>query len=157
MFASLRTASRPLVRRPYLARSLQTASVPPTSSASTSQPPPKSSKPRKPREKATSTPALSTQEAQAEQTVKYPYHIGRSWRGGEPVYEDWVRGGRARTLIRLVQGDQKKLLQDLQTTLFAPLGIDETRLDGRVRLPGHIDLRGHWRREVVFWMRERGL
>ncbi|EJT98477.1 hypothetical protein DACRYDRAFT_24516 [Dacryopinax primogenitus] len=88
--------------------------------------------------------------------VNYGYYIMRTARGGEPVYEDIVRNGRKRTLIRLVKGDSKKLQQDLMETLFKPLGVTEETLLSRVRMPGHVEFRGHWRPHVVGWMRERG-
>ncbi|KZO99469.1 hypothetical protein CALVIDRAFT_596059 [Calocera viscosa TUFC12733] len=133
MFASLTLARR----TPVLARSLQTAAV-------------RSNAPKRAQEQA---------EAGSSGPYKYPYpyHIARTSRGGEPVYEDFVRGGRQRTLIRLIHGDSRKLLQDLRTTLFDPMGVTEQELDSRIRLPGHIDLRGHWRPQIVLWMRERGL
>jgi len=86
----------------------------------------------------------------------YGYQIARTARGGEPVYEDYVRNGRARTLVRLIHGDSKKLCEDLLETLFKPLGVTDEKLESRIRMPGHIELRGHWRPQIVGWMRERG-
>ncbi|PPQ78539.1 hypothetical protein CVT25_011811 [Psilocybe cyanescens] len=90
--------------------------------------------------------------------LSLPYYVPRNTRGNLPVYTD-VRnaGGRYMILVRNIEGNAGVLARDLSESLFEKETYEATRLKVQIAQNKHLIVSGgHWKNEVIEWLKSRG-
>ncbi|RDB21170.1 54S ribosomal protein img2, mitochondrial [Hypsizygus marmoreus] len=91
-------------------------------------------------------------------SILYPYYVPRNTRGNLPVYTDVRNGGtRYLVLIRNVDGNANALAKELSHTLFEKGSPEAARMKIEiVRSKNLVISGGHWKNDVVEWLKAKG-